>query len=183
MDTPLTREARRLYEETVVPVREIARLAGVSERTLYKYVQRGGWRRRYRRLVRGAESPFVARAAESPFVARSAGGRFMRREDASAPHAAGLKALDPAAGAVAAAACVEAGAVSDVAVVEASAAAQARADMRSFDILCTTLIDLAKMRKTRKEGALPRADRLDARLQDAILAQMSALIASQAIDL
>ena len=36
VETPLTAQARALYEDTVVPVREIARLAGVSERTLYK---------------------------------------------------------------------------------------------------------------------------------------------------
>src|SRR5690242_19198927 len=34
----LLERVRRLYEESVVPVREIARLIGVSERTLYKYV-------------------------------------------------------------------------------------------------------------------------------------------------
>ena len=39
----LTARVRALYENSVVPVREIARLAGVSERTLYKYVRRGGW--------------------------------------------------------------------------------------------------------------------------------------------
>src|SRR5438552_6040374 len=46
-ETPLTAHARALYEGSVTPVREIARLAGVSERTLYKYVQKGGWRRRH----------------------------------------------------------------------------------------------------------------------------------------
>ncbi len=78
-DTP-SAMAQRLYEAGVVPVREIARLLGVSERTLYKHVARGGWRRRY--AVRGAQ-------------ARGAGGRFVRSEDADKPHASGLKALDP----------------------------------------------------------------------------------------
>ena len=32
---------RVLYEDTVTSVAEVARLAGVSERTLYKYVVRG----------------------------------------------------------------------------------------------------------------------------------------------
>jgi AcrR family transcriptional regulator len=44
----LMQQVRRLYEDGVVPVREIARLAGVTERTLYKYAAKGGWRRRYR---------------------------------------------------------------------------------------------------------------------------------------
>ncbi len=46
--TPLIEQIRELYENWVIPVAEIARLAGVAERTLYKYVQRGGWRRRHR---------------------------------------------------------------------------------------------------------------------------------------
>ena len=48
METPLIEQIRELYENWVIPVAEIARLAGVAERTLYKYVQRGGWRRRHR---------------------------------------------------------------------------------------------------------------------------------------
>src|SRR5205814_1077213 len=40
VDTPLTEQVRALYEETVVPVREIARLAGVTERTIYKYARK-----------------------------------------------------------------------------------------------------------------------------------------------
>src|SRR5262245_56608871 len=43
----LTEHARALHEGGAMPVREIARLAGVNERTLYRYVARGGWRRRY----------------------------------------------------------------------------------------------------------------------------------------
>jgi DNA invertase Pin-like site-specific DNA recombinase len=43
--TALTQRARRLYEETAVPVREIAAVAGVTERTLYKYARKGGWHR------------------------------------------------------------------------------------------------------------------------------------------
>lgn len=36
-ETKLTQRVRELYEESAVPVREIARLAGVTERTLYKH--------------------------------------------------------------------------------------------------------------------------------------------------
>jgi hypothetical protein len=55
--TSLTARVRALYENSVVPVREIARLAGVTERTLYKYAERGEWRQRY---VRGARADAVA---------------------------------------------------------------------------------------------------------------------------
>ena len=51
---PLTERVRALYENSVVPVREIAQLAGITERTLYKYVQKGGWRRRQICIARGA---------------------------------------------------------------------------------------------------------------------------------
>ena len=222
MDTPLTMQVRALYEDTVVPVREIARLAGVTERTLYKYVQRGGWRRRHRCLARdqavaaanfgrrlapsaafapakGAGSPFVARSAGSPFVARSAGGRFTAREAAGVPHASGLGALDPVAQAAAAKACSEVGVLGEAAMAAAIAVAQARAvqeraerearaaralaekaaqaDVRSYEILSDALIELVKLRGTRKAGAIPAADRLDAALEDAILAQMERLVA------
>src|SRR6478736_1064326 len=45
--TELTEKIRALYEAGVVPVAEIARIAGVHQRTLYKYVAKRGWRRRY----------------------------------------------------------------------------------------------------------------------------------------
>ncbi len=46
-ETKLTTRARRLYENTAVPVAEIARLCGVTERTIYKYARKGGWKPRY----------------------------------------------------------------------------------------------------------------------------------------
>ncbi|MGA7975355.1 MAG: helix-turn-helix domain-containing protein, partial [Pseudolabrys sp.] len=49
-ETSLTARARALYEGSAVPVREIARLAGVSERTLYKYVEKYRWKKRYARV-------------------------------------------------------------------------------------------------------------------------------------
>ena len=52
--TALTRRARRLYEETAVPVAEIARLCGVTERTLYKYARKGGWKPRYAWVIFGS---------------------------------------------------------------------------------------------------------------------------------
>jgi hypothetical protein len=58
--TELTQQVRALYEDSIVPVSEIARRAGIHERTLYKYVTRGGWRRRYR--VKGAASVGIGQA-------------------------------------------------------------------------------------------------------------------------
>src|SRR5690242_3608388 len=47
-DTDLMARVRGLYEDSAVPVREIARLAGVTERTIYKYAQKHAWQPRYR---------------------------------------------------------------------------------------------------------------------------------------
>jgi hypothetical protein len=79
---------RALYEEDVVPVREIAGIAGVTERTLYKYIEKGGWRRRHACPARA-----TADARFAPV--KGAGGRFIRREDKDLPFARGIKALDP----------------------------------------------------------------------------------------
>ena len=76
---------------------EIARLAGVTERTIYKYVEKHGWKRRYRVVARDEA---VARANRgrhrlpSPDLApvKGAGGRFIRREDCDKPIAVGLQA-------------------------------------------------------------------------------------------
>ena len=106
-------QVRALYEDSDVPVREIARRAGVTERTLYKYVERHAWRRRYKWGTRGMAAAAANRgrhwqAGEGFAAAQGAGGRFVRREDADKPHASGLKALDPAARAEAQADCADA---------------------------------------------------------------------------
>ena len=182
VETPLTGEVRALYEDSVVPVREIARLAGVTERTIHKHARKRGWRPRVRRLDRGA------------------GGRFIVREHANRPHATGLAALDPAFAATAAAACGAAGALAETAVAQACAEADARtarelaekarerkekamrASLRTLDILAGALIDLVRQRRERPEGKIPAADRLDARLQDVILAQIGRLAAPRVPD-
>jgi hypothetical protein len=189
-ETALTKEARALYEESVVPVREIARLAGVGERTLYKYVQKGGWRRRYRVVVRGAlsgaaeadarDAAECGRREASPGIApvKGAGGRFVVREAAGLPHAAGLGALDPARADAAAAACVEAGATSEAAVAQASAQMQARSRLRCLDHLSAALGELGKFwRESVQRAPSPQAEALAARLHGAILVQMTRLIA------
>lgn len=66
----LTAQVRRLYEESNAPVREIARRVGVSERTLYKYVEKGAWTRR--RVTASDDASRIARAGVTNACARPA---------------------------------------------------------------------------------------------------------------
>jgi hypothetical protein len=50
----LVTEARRLYEDTNVPVRDIAALVGLSERTFYTRVHKWKWRMRCDRIPNAA---------------------------------------------------------------------------------------------------------------------------------
>jgi hypothetical protein len=111
---------RHLYEDTAVPVREIARLAGVTERTLYKYVAKGKWRRRYVVKPRGKAAAAGNRGRRWQRAAghegvKGAGGRFIARAEADKKVARGLKALDPRKRAQAEAACAAASARHDAA--------------------------------------------------------------------
>jgi hypothetical protein len=110
-------QVRALYEDTAVPVREIARRAGVTERTLYKYARRNNWKSRYAWIADGARPPArpgrrrwseASERAAQVAPAKGAGGRFIRRDDIGKPFARGIKALDPAGRAAAAKASVEA---------------------------------------------------------------------------
>jgi len=149
VDTALTAQARALYEDSAVPVREIARLSGVCERTLYKYVRKGGWQRRRR-----------------AHLDRGAGGRFVAREQAQAPHAAGLGALDAA----------PAMAERVARMAKARRRHALRAALRTLDILGGALVDLVRQRRERPERPeRPAAERLDGLLQDAILAMIGRL--------
>jgi len=112
----LTLRVRALYEDSVVPMREIARLAGVHERTLYKYARKCGWRRRNARA--GCE-----------------------KTNHRAPR--GLKARDPADTARAAVALDRAMALSDQALRRARALREAGVNVRILSILARMLPDLA----------------------------------------
>ena len=63
---------RTLYEDTLVPVREIARIAGVTERNVYALVRRLGCRPRVRLAPGGGRRivPFTA-ATDGPLDAKS----------------------------------------------------------------------------------------------------------------
>ena len=112
-ETKLTARVRKLYEESAVPVAAIARLAGVAERTVYKYARKGNWQPRYAwtgdgarppsRPARGRLSAPGERAQFAPV--RGAGARFVARADRGKPFARGLKATDRAAERRAAALC------------------------------------------------------------------------------
>ncbi|MEX0841132.1 MAG: hypothetical protein WD039_02455 [Xanthobacteraceae bacterium] len=175
---------RGLYENSAVPVREIARLAGVSERTLYKYVRKGGWRRRYagRGAAAAAKNRGRRHAAAAGFApVKGAGGRFIAREDAGRPFARGIKAHDPSGRARAASACAQAARLSVKAKRQAAAQAKARAALaaaerkskarlRTIELLCGALVELAKLRA--KWRGSERTRNMAERLQHAIVDAM-----------
>lgn len=108
----LTAKARQLYEGSAVPVVEIARLCGVTDRTIYKYAAKQRWKPRYRWTVDDGRP-----AAFAP--AKGAGGRFIRRDDNGKPFAQGLKATDPAGRAGASSVCAKAARLARKAQAEA----------------------------------------------------------------
>jgi hypothetical protein len=151
--TELTARARALYEAGVVPVAAIARLCGVHQRTLYKYVARGGWRRRYQAAASAAAS--LAKARKPFRTAQGAGGRFIRSELAGLPHRSGMKALDPAGEAQALAACERAAALSDAALARAIARRDGEVDARTFAALVRVVRDLAAIEDRGGAGGRP----------------------------
>lgn len=108
----LTAKARALYEGSAVPVAEIARLCGVTDRTIYKYAAKQRWKPRYRWTVDDGRP-----AAFAP--AKGAGGRFIRRDDNGKPFAQGLKATDPAGRVGASSVCAKAARLARKAQAEA----------------------------------------------------------------
>jgi hypothetical protein len=124
----LTERVRALYEHSAVPVAEIARLAGVTERTIYKYAAKGRWTPRYRRSAAAHAS-----VAPDSVPVRGAGGRFIRRAEAGKPFARGLKATDPAGAARADAACAEAACLARAAADKARTQTLWQARLRAID--------------------------------------------------
>jgi hypothetical protein len=199
-DTLLTEHVRALYEGSVIPVCEIARLIGVSDRMIYQYARRGGWRRRRTCLAcaaafAAAKAGRVARRRPGFVPAKGAGGRFIRREDVGKPFQRGLKAHDPQGAAAAAAACARAGVIAEEAAAAAVADAQARAAreqaareaqawMRTFERLMELFVDLAKFRAElgdeRSGETAKRAHRLAASLQHAVLTLVDRVWAARA---
>ncbi|MFA6267765.1 MAG: hypothetical protein WC670_18865 [Pseudolabrys sp.] len=140
---------RGLYEDTAVPVAEIARRAGVTERTIYKYAAKGNWQTRYVRApVKGA------------------GGRFAPRAGAGGPVPRGIKATDPEARARAAAACAAASARHAAATAKADAVQLWEARRRAIDSVSAAMAAYNRFRKARAArgpgGDTPADRRLEA---------------------
>ena len=165
----LMAQVRALYEETPVPVREIARLAGVSERTIYKYAAKRNWKPRYAwahpraPALPAARHPAALHALRRklrrhvPFApVKGAGGRFIRRDARGQPVASGLHATDPAQAARASLACDEADALAQQALKEADANRRARERDKAFRFVNRTLDQINDYREEcRKKGKWP----------------------------
>jgi hypothetical protein len=132
-----------LYEDSAVPVSEIARLVAVNERTLYRYVALGNWKRRY---------PFQKPRPDYPQV-RGAGGRFIPRADADKPVVHGLKALDPEARAQAALACAAASARHARAKAKVDATQVWEARRRAIDSVTKAMAAYSRWRQGRARRA------------------------------
>ena len=125
--TPLTHEARALYEGRVVPVRTLARLCGVSLRTLYNYVHKHQWRRRRSDVPRDpAKSARQKRRYRELKALRGAAPR-------------GLKARDPDGQARALGLAERATALSGAALARALARQETEAKARILSIMTQAL--------------------------------------------
>jgi hypothetical protein len=163
---------RALYEGSAVPVAQIGQLAGVTERTIYKYVAKGGWAKRHRAMPRGeaaAASNRGQRFQNAPGFApvRGAGGRFIRREDTTKPVAQGLKATDPVGRTRAEAACLKAEGLARVAQAQAEAYKRYEAQLHALDWTSRACADLRRFRndrakdRIRKRRPSPLQDRIE----------------------
>lgn len=140
-------------------MREIAAIAGVSERTIYKYVAKGGWKQRYRRV------------GFAPV--KGAGARFIRREDKDTTVARGLKATDPAAAKRATASCRVASRLSARAEANAKAEAEADAAFENWMVVAQATNEL--LRTIREHGEVRARLKLPASNDAAGQALMRAL--------
>jgi hypothetical protein len=173
-----------------VPVREIARLLGVAERTLYKYVRKGGWRRRHANPAGDAAIAAANRgrrhAPARPAPVRGAGGRFVRRADAEKPFARGLKALDPGGAEEALARCAHAAALAQAALAEARDLRIALSDVRTLVALVRLVRELVAIEAAHAlagdgPASAARADdaREAARLRHELARRIEALVRSR----
>ncbi len=164
----LTARVRALYEDSAVPVREIAAVAGVTERTIYKYVEKHHWKRRYRVAPRGHEQDLAAAAANrerwpSPDFApvTGAGGRFIRRDDKDKPFATGLKATDRAGRLRAAAGCGVAAQLGCKAMAQAAAAQRCERQIAAIATVNRTVKDLRAYRDACRAKGQPTNGRIE----------------------
>ncbi len=182
----LTEKVRALYEHSAVPVAEIAAVAGVTERTIYKYAAKEQWTPRYAWGEDGSRPR--GRRADKRFApdfvpVRGAGGRFIRRADKGKPFAVGLKATDPAAAALAAAACRRAAVASRAAQLRAEADRRDEARLRALETMNRAWADLNRYRAARAKAGQPglrdddRVAQLLVRVAEIATARLQRLVA------
>ena len=180
----LTEKVCALYEDSAVPVREIAAIAGVTERTIYKYARKQQWKPRYRWLARG-QADRGRRWRQRPGFApvKGAGARFIRRAEAGQPVATGLKATDPDSAARAAESCAAAESLSREAQREVEAEQRCDALNRAIELNSTALRNLREFHQRRDKD---RPGPLDLRIEGVLmrvvnmaLTQWQALVAEE----
>src|SRR6185312_14284296 len=120
-----------LYEGGVVPVREIARLCGVSLRTLYHHVHARGWRRRRSKVARDGAKSARQRA------------RVVAAKALRSPMPRGLKARDVEGQARALAAAKRAAELAGAALAKAIARQDAESQTRMLTLVARAMRDLA----------------------------------------
>lgn len=125
-------------------------MAGVTERTIYKYAAKHDWKPRYR------WTPNRGWRAGAAFVpVRGAGSRFIRRADKDKPVATGLKATDPEGAARAAAACRRAAWLARRAQLRAEADQREEARLRALETVNRALADFNRHRAARAKAGQP----------------------------
>jgi hypothetical protein len=147
----LTAQVRALYEGSAVPVRELAALAGITERTIYKYARKGGWTPRYRWDTGTAERVRGWDAGETFASAKGAGGRFIARADKDKPFAAGIAATDAVRVARAAKACADAAAIGEAAQAQTRRSRCAEARLSAIDAVARAIANVARYRDSLRE--------------------------------
>ncbi len=152
----LNARARELYENSAVPVHDIARLCGVTERTIYKYAAKGAWKKRYRQAASHARGKRTSAPGCAP--AKGAGGRFIRRADIGKPYATGLKATDATGRERALDACASAARLGRLASARAEAEARQATHLRAIAATTQAVSDLNAFRR-RFAGVLDKAKR------------------------
>jgi hypothetical protein len=167
--TRLTARVRRLYENSAVPVREIAQLAGVTERTSYKYARKGGWTPRYAwNDAGGAHRRKRWRATERFAPTKGAGGRFIARVDKGKPYRQGLKATDAQGARRAIEKCAKAERIARAVQAEAEAEQRCAALVRAIDNTNGALRELNVYLTARRKSGAVRHARADALIESAL---------------
>lgn len=85
IDAATAYEARRLYEQTDVPVGDIARMIGLSERAFYRRMETWGWERRIERLEASRPPPPAAPPPDPVAVIEAQAAQAVAKEAKAGP--------------------------------------------------------------------------------------------------